>query len=139
MRKNNCLLLISTKSKTVGLIRILLSANYVVSLMFYAAVYKQTLKVLSYCLNMAWVSLSITDVFCVKHVQSVFLTHLSLLSGGILAGLISDKLEKRASTCGMMLLLAAPTVRVCPSLTAAAETLTAFLGKFCKQHLLTWI
>ncbi|XP_068875400.1 glucose-6-phosphate exchanger SLC37A1 isoform X3 [Aphelocoma coerulescens] len=30
--------------------------------------------------------------------------------GGILAGLISDRLEKRASTCGMMLLLAAPTL-----------------------------
>lgn len=30
--------------------------------------------------------------------------------GGILAGVISDRLEKRASTCGLMLLLAAPTV-----------------------------
>lgn len=51
------------------------------------------------------------------------------LSGGILAGLISDRLEKRASTCGMMLLLAAPTVRVCPSLIAVAVTSKAFLGK----------
>lgn len=32
------------------------------------------------------------------------------LAGGILAGVISDRLEKRASTCGLMLLLAAPTV-----------------------------
>jgi len=62
--------------------------------------------------------------------HSFFLTQLSLLSGGILAGLISDRLQKRASTCGMMLLLAAPTVRVGPSLKAVAETLTAFLGKW---------
>lgn len=34
-------------------------------------------------------------------------------AGGILAGVISDRLEKRASTCGLMLLLAAPTVS-CP-------------------------
>ncbi|GAB1300840.1 Glucose-6-phosphate exchanger SLC37A1 [Apodemus speciosus] len=32
--------------------------------------------------------------------------------GGILAGVISDRLEKRASTCGLMLLLAAPTLYV---------------------------
>lgn len=32
------------------------------------------------------------------------------VTGGILAGVISDRLEKRASTCGLMLLLAAPTV-----------------------------
>uniref|UniRef100_A0AAY4BSF0 Major facilitator superfamily (MFS) profile domain-containing protein n=1 Tax=Denticeps clupeoides TaxID=299321 RepID=A0AAY4BSF0_9TELE len=31
--------------------------------------------------------------------------------GGILAGVISDRLAKRASTCAVMLLLAAPTVR----------------------------
>lgn len=60
-----------------------------------------------------------------------------LLSGGILAGLISDRLEKRASTCGMMLLLAAPTVRVRLSLTAVAGALTA-LRKFCKRHFLSW-
>lgn len=37
------------------------------------------------------------------------------LAGGILAGVISDRLEKRASTCGLMLLLAAPTVSLpCP-------------------------
>lgn len=32
--------------------------------------------------------------------------------GGILAGLISDKLRKRALTCGVMLLLAAPTLYI---------------------------
>lgn len=32
------------------------------------------------------------------------------VTGGILAGVISDRLEKRATTCGLMLLLAAPTV-----------------------------
>ena len=31
-------------------------------------------------------------------------------AGGILAGVISDKLGKRATTCAVMLLLAAPTV-----------------------------
>lgn len=36
------------------------------------------------------------------------------LAGGILAGVISDRLEKRASTCGLMLLLAAPTVSPAP-------------------------
>jgi len=30
--------------------------------------------------------------------------------GGILAGVISDKMGKRATTCAVMLLLAAPTV-----------------------------
>ncbi|XP_058433203.1 glucose-6-phosphate exchanger SLC37A1 isoform X5 [Marmota monax] len=34
------------------------------------------------------------------------------VAGGILAGVISDRLEKRASTCGLMLLLAAPTLYV---------------------------
>lgn len=38
------------------------------------------------------------------------------VAGGILAGVISDRLEKRASTCGLMLLLAAPTVSLRPSL-----------------------
>ena len=36
--------------------------------------------------------------------------HPLCIAGGILAGVISDRLEKRASTCGLMLLLAAPTV-----------------------------
>lgn len=37
------------------------------------------------------------------------------IAGGILAGVISDRLEKRASTCGLMLLLAAPTVSPAPA------------------------
>lgn len=36
------------------------------------------LKVISCCLNLSWVSLSVIDVFCVKHAQSVFLTRLCL-------------------------------------------------------------
>lgn len=36
------------------------------------------------------------------------------IAGGILAGVISDRLKKRASTCGLMLLLAAPTVSLPP-------------------------
>lgn len=39
------------------------------------------------------------------------------VAGGILAGVISDRLEKRASTCGLMLLLAAPTVSLPPAST----------------------
>lgn len=44
-------------------------------------------------------------------------------AGGILAGVISDRLEKRASTCGLMLLLAAPTVRPAPNLIRAPAPL----------------
>lgn len=42
--------------------------------------------------------------------MTVFVYVLLLRIGGILAGLISDKLGKRATTCAVMLLLAAPTV-----------------------------
>lgn len=44
------------------------------------------------------------------------------VAGGILAGVISDRLEKRASTCGLMLLLAAPTVSMHPCLPPRPET-----------------
>lgn len=59
-------------------------------------------------------------LFCVCHFSSHILCSLYLLTfvhsvcvcctGGILAGVISDKLGKRATTCAIMLLLAAPTV-----------------------------
>lgn len=116
---------------------LLLGENCVIRPEICAAVCNCTLEVLLHCFNLGWVSLSIVDIFRVKHAQSMLLTYLSLLSGGILAGLISDRLEKRASTCGMMLLLAAPTVRVRLSLTAVAGALTA-LRKFCKRHFLSW-
>lgn len=45
---------------------------------------------------------------CKEH---CYILHLSLFyTGGILAGVISDRLKKRATTCGMMLLIAGPTV-----------------------------
>lgn len=36
--------------------------------------------------------------------------------GGILAGVVSDKMGKRATTCAVMLLLAAPTVCIITAL-----------------------
>ncbi|NXU80838.1 G6PT2 protein, partial [Oreotrochilus melanogaster] len=75
-------------------------------------------KLVSYTF-LFWLPLYITNV---EHLDAKRAGDLSTLFdvggifGGILAGLISDRLEKRASTCGMMLLLAAPTVRVYPSL-----------------------
>lgn len=77
-------------------------------------------------------------LLCKAHTER-FPHTLCVLSGGILAGLISDRLEKRASTCGMMLLLAAPTVRACPSLTALPEAVTPCPGHFCRQHLPAWM
>uniref|UniRef100_A0A8C6ZIR6 Solute carrier family 37 member 1 n=1 Tax=Nothoprocta perdicaria TaxID=30464 RepID=A0A8C6ZIR6_NOTPE len=71
-------------------------------------------KLVSYTF-LFWLPLYITNV---EHLDAKRAGDLSTLFdvggifGGILAGLISDRLEKRASTCGMMLLLAAPTVRV---------------------------
>ena len=40
----------------------------------------------------------------------IMISCVHVCSGGILAGVISDKLGKRATTCAVMLLLAAPTV-----------------------------
>uniref|UniRef100_A0A8C0EUN3 Solute carrier family 37 member 1 n=1 Tax=Bubo bubo TaxID=30461 RepID=A0A8C0EUN3_BUBBB len=68
-------------------------------------------KLVSYTF-LFWLPLYITNV---EHLDAKRAGDLSTLFdvggifGGILAGLISDRLEKRASTCGMMLLLAAPT------------------------------
>ncbi|KFQ03282.1 Glycerol-3-phosphate transporter, partial [Haliaeetus albicilla] len=69
-------------------------------------------KLVSYTF-LFWLPLYITNV---EHLDARRAGDLSTLFdvggifGGILAGLISDRLEKRASTCGMMLLLAAPTL-----------------------------
>ncbi|KFQ24501.1 Glycerol-3-phosphate transporter, partial [Merops nubicus] len=69
-------------------------------------------KLVSYTF-LFWLPLYITNV---EHLDAKRAGDLSTLFdvggifGGILAGLISDRLEKRASTCGMMLLLAAPTL-----------------------------
>ncbi|KAM6093847.1 glucose-6-phosphate exchanger SLC37A1 isoform 2-T5 [Chlamydotis macqueenii] len=69
-------------------------------------------KLVSYTF-LFWLPLYITNV---EHLDARRAGDLSTLFdvggifGGILAGLISDRLEKRAATCGMMLLLAAPTL-----------------------------
>uniref|UniRef100_A0A8B9Y3Q3 Solute carrier family 37 member 1 n=1 Tax=Bos mutus grunniens TaxID=30521 RepID=A0A8B9Y3Q3_BOSMU len=69
-------------------------------------------KLVSYTF-LFWLPLYITNV---DHLDVKKAGELSTLFdvggifGGILAGVISDRLEKRASTCGLMLLLAAPTV-----------------------------
>nr|XP_020041435.1 glucose-6-phosphate exchanger SLC37A1 [Castor canadensis] len=71
-------------------------------------------KLVSYTF-LFWLPLYITSV---DHLDAQKAGELSTLFdvggifGGILAGVISDRLEKRASTCGLMLLLAAPTLYV---------------------------
>ncbi|XP_006870911.1 PREDICTED: glycerol-3-phosphate transporter [Chrysochloris asiatica] len=71
-------------------------------------------KLVSYTF-LFWLPLYITNV---DHLDAQKAGELSTLFdvggifGGILAGLVSDRLEKRASTCGLMLLLAAPTLYI---------------------------
>lgn len=71
-------------------------------------------KLVSYTF-LFWLPLYITSV---DHLDARKAGELSTLFdvggifGGILAGVISDRLEKRASTCGLMLLLAAPTLYI---------------------------
>uniref|UniRef100_A0A8D2LH27 Solute carrier family 37 member 1 n=1 Tax=Varanus komodoensis TaxID=61221 RepID=A0A8D2LH27_VARKO len=70
-------------------------------------------KLVSYTF-LFWLPLYITNV---EHLDAKKAGDLSTLFdvggifGGILAGIISDRLKKRATTCGMMLLIAAPMVR----------------------------
>uniref|UniRef100_A0A8D0ECH1 Solute carrier family 37 member 1 n=1 Tax=Salvator merianae TaxID=96440 RepID=A0A8D0ECH1_SALMN len=69
-------------------------------------------KLVSYTF-LFWLPLYITNV---EHLDAKRAGDLSTLFdvggifGGILAGVISDRLKKRATTCGMMLLIAAPTL-----------------------------
>ncbi|XP_055975358.1 glucose-6-phosphate exchanger SLC37A1 [Sorex fumeus] len=78
-------------------------------------------KLVSYTF-LFWLPLYITSV---DHLDARSAGELSTLFdvggifGGILAGVISDRLEKRASTCGLMLLLAAPTLYVFSSISKA--------------------
>ncbi|XP_078246652.1 glucose-6-phosphate exchanger SLC37A1 [Pogona vitticeps] len=71
-------------------------------------------KLVSYTF-LFWLPLYITNV---EHLDAKKAGDLSTLFdvggifGGILAGIISDRLKKRATTCGMMLLIAAPTLYV---------------------------
>ncbi|XP_037687218.1 glucose-6-phosphate exchanger SLC37A1 isoform X2 [Choloepus didactylus] len=69
-------------------------------------------KLVSYTF-LFWLPLYITSV---DHLDAKKAGELSTLFdvggifGGVLAGVVSDRLQKRASTCGLMLLLAAPTL-----------------------------
>ncbi|ETE71998.1 Glycerol-3-phosphate transporter [Ophiophagus hannah] len=69
-------------------------------------------KLVSYTF-LFWLPLYITNV---EHLDAKKAGDLSTLFdvggifGGILAGVISDRLKKRATTCGMMLLIAGPTL-----------------------------
>lgn len=78
-------------------------------------------KLVSYTF-LFWLPLYITSV---DHLDARSAGELSTLFdvggifGGILAGLVSDRLEKRATTCGLMLLLAAPTLFVFSAISKA--------------------
>ncbi|XP_060054766.1 glucose-6-phosphate exchanger SLC37A1 [Erinaceus europaeus] len=71
-------------------------------------------KLVSYTF-LFWLPLYITSV---DHLDAQRAGELSTLFdvggifGGVLAGVVSDRLEKRAATCGLMLLLAVPTLCV---------------------------
>ncbi|XP_015681671.1 glucose-6-phosphate exchanger SLC37A1 [Protobothrops mucrosquamatus] len=71
-------------------------------------------KLVSYTF-LFWLPLYITNV---EHLDAKRAGDLSTLFdvggifGGILAGVISDRLKKRATTCGMMLLIAGPTLYI---------------------------
>ncbi|XP_053561681.1 glucose-6-phosphate exchanger SLC37A1 [Bombina bombina] len=51
--------------------------------------------------------------------------------GGILAGVISDKFHKRATTCGLMLLCAAPTLYVFSAVSKAGPAVTVCMLLVC--------
>ncbi|XP_069059070.1 glucose-6-phosphate exchanger SLC37A1 [Pleurodeles waltl] len=83
-------------------------------------------KLVSYTF-LFWLPLYITNV---EHIDVKKAADLSTLFdvggifGGIMAGLLSDKLHKRASTCGLMLLFAAPTLYVFSSVSKMGMTAT---------------
>nr|XP_056714217.1 glucose-6-phosphate exchanger SLC37A1 [Euleptes europaea] len=71
-------------------------------------------KLVSYTF-LFWLPLYITNVDNLNAKEAGDLSTLfdvGGIFGGILAGIISDRLKKRASTCGIMLLIAAPTLYV---------------------------
>lgn len=90
-------------------------------------------KLVSYTF-LFWLPLYITSV---DHLDAQRAGELSTLFdvggifGGVLAGAISDRLEKRASTCGLMLLLAAPTLYVFSSISKAGLEATIAMLLLC--------
>ncbi|XP_078512500.1 glucose-6-phosphate exchanger SLC37A1 [Lissotriton helveticus] len=90
-------------------------------------------KLVSYTF-LFWLPLYITSV---EHIDVKKAADLSTLFdvggifGGILAGLLSDKLHKRASTCGLMLLFAAPTLYVFSSVSKMGMTATMGMLLLC--------
>ncbi|XP_053161818.1 glucose-6-phosphate exchanger SLC37A1 [Hemicordylus capensis] len=90
-------------------------------------------KLVSYTF-LFWLPLYITNV---EHLDAKKAGDLSTLFdvggifGGILAGMISDRLKKRASTCGMMLLIAAPTLYIFSTISKMGFEATVVMLLIC--------
>ncbi|XP_042315511.1 glucose-6-phosphate exchanger SLC37A1 isoform X2 [Sceloporus undulatus] len=90
-------------------------------------------KLVSYTF-LFWLPLYITNV---EHLDAKKAGDLSTLFdvggifGGILAGVISDRLRKRATTCGMMLLIAAPTLYVFTAISRMGSEATIVMLLIC--------
>ncbi|XP_066476885.1 glucose-6-phosphate exchanger SLC37A1 [Tiliqua scincoides] len=90
-------------------------------------------KLVSYTF-LFWLPLYITNV---EHLDAKKAGDLSTLFdvggiiGGILAGIISDRLKKRASTCGIMLLIAAPTLYVFSAISKMGFEATVVMLLIC--------
>ncbi|XP_062983623.1 glucose-6-phosphate exchanger SLC37A1 [Elgaria multicarinata webbii] len=90
-------------------------------------------KLVSYTF-LFWLPLYITNV---EHLDAKKAGDLSTLFdvggifGGILAGIISDRLKKRATTCGMMLFIAAPTLYVFSAISKMGSEATIVMLLIC--------
>lgn len=90
-------------------------------------------KLVSYTF-LFWLPLYITNV---EHLDAKKAGDLSTLFdvggifGGILAGIISDRLKKRASTCGIMLLIAAPTLYIFSAISKMGFEATVVMLLIC--------
>ncbi|KAF7251169.1 Glucose-6-phosphate exchanger SLC37A1 [Varanus komodoensis] len=90
-------------------------------------------KLVSYTF-LFWLPLYITNV---EHLDAKKAGDLSTLFdvggifGGILAGIISDRLKKRATTCGMMLLIAAPMLYVFSAISKMGPEATIVMLLIC--------
>ncbi|XP_008105676.1 glucose-6-phosphate exchanger SLC37A1 [Anolis carolinensis] len=90
-------------------------------------------KLVSYTF-LFWLPLYITNV---EHLDAKKAGDLSTLFdvggifGGILAGVISDRLKKRATTCGMMLLVAAPTLYAFSAISRMGSEATIVMLLIC--------
>uniref|UniRef100_A0A0B8RUK5 Glycerol-3-phosphate transporter-like n=1 Tax=Philothamnus irregularis TaxID=1899461 RepID=A0A0B8RUK5_9SAUR len=90
-------------------------------------------KLVSYTF-LFWLPLYITNV---EHLDAKRAGDLSTLFdvggifGGILAGVISDRLKKRATTCGMMLLIAGPTLYIFSAISKMGFEATIIMLLIC--------